>query len=124
MQQRLVEWYHLMLCHPGKDCMEVTIAHYFTFDDLRPMCKRVTSRCDTCQRTKQKTIKYGKLPIKVPEIVPWETPCVDYIGEYKIPRKGKPDLTLQAITMIDPVNGWFEVALLLYKQTDYIAQIT
>ena len=123
MQQRLVEWYHLMLCHPGEDRMEATIAQHFTFDGLRAMCKRVCSTCDTCQRTKRKTIKYGKLPIKVPEIVPWETLCVDYIGEYKIPRKGKPDLTLQAITMIDPVTGWFEVAPVQYKRSDHIANL-
>ena len=80
-----------MQCHPGKDHMEATIAQHFTFDGLRPMCKRVCSTWDTCQRAKCKTIKYGKLPIKVPEIVPWETLCVDYIGEYEINRKEKPD---------------------------------
>ena len=119
--KRLVEWYHMMLFHPGKDRMEAIIAQHFTFDGLQATCKRVCSTCDTCQRTKRKTIKYGKLPVKVPEIVLWETLCVDYVGEYKINRKGKPDLKLQAITMIDPETGWFKVDPVRHKRADHIA---
>ena len=49
--------------------------------------KEVTG-CDTCQRTKQSTIKYGKLPAKLAEETPWNKLCVDLIGPYKIRRKG------------------------------------
>ena len=35
--------------------------------------------------------------------------CVDLIGPYKIYRKRKEHLILKSITIIDPVNGWFEV---------------
>ena len=48
---------------------------------------------------------------------------VDYISEYTIPRKGKPDLTLPAVTMIDPVTGWFEVAPVQNKGADHIANL-
>ena len=51
------------------------------------------------------------------------TLCVDYIGEYKINRKGKPDLTLQAVTMIDPVTGWFKVSPVQYERADHIANL-
>ena len=87
MQQRLVEWYHFMLCIPSEDCMEATMAQHLTFDGLRATRKRISSTCGTCQRRKRKTIKYGKLPVKVPEIVQWETLCVEYLGDMKFLEK-------------------------------------
>jgi hypothetical protein len=53
--------------------------------------------------------KYGKLPAKLAEENPWDTLCVDLIGPCKIERKGKKDLKLWCLTMIDPVTGWFEM---------------
>ena len=51
--------------------------------------------------------KCGKLPAKLEEETPWNKLCVDLIGPYKMCRKGP--LILKAVTMIDPVTGWFEV---------------
>ena len=65
--------------------------------------------CDTCQRTKTYKRKYGHLPEKTAEAVPWERLCVDLIGPYKIERIGQEDLELKAVTMIDPATSWFEV---------------
>ena len=41
--------------------------------------------------------------------MPWEQLCVDAIGTYEIKRRNKKTLALKAITMIDPVKGWFEM---------------
>ena len=43
------------------------------------------------------------------EEIPWNNQCVDHIGPYKIGRKGKDELILKAVTMIDPTTGWSEV---------------
>ena len=42
--------------------------------------------------------------------IPWNKICVDIIGPYVIRCKGKKEnLDLKAVTMFDPVTGWFEV---------------
>ena len=43
------------------------------------------------------------------EETPWNKLFVDIIGPYKIRRKGKESLILKSVTIIYPVNGWFEV---------------
>ena len=53
--------------------------------------------------------RYGHLPAKVAEGNPWEQLCVDLIGPYTVERKGRKPLQLQAVTMIDPTTGWFEI---------------
>jgi transposase InsO family protein len=72
---------------------------------------RYCKQCPTCQFNKKKFKKYGHLPEKIAECVPWDVLCVDSIGPYKI-RTGpkKTDvITVQCITMIDPATSWFEI---------------
>jgi hypothetical protein len=49
------------------------------------------------------------MPPKIAESQPWEHSCVDMIGPHQIRRKGKKALRLQAIAVIDPATGWFEI---------------
>ena len=90
--------------------MELTLGQHYTWKGMRKTIKSICSKCDACQRNKRTHKKYGKLPEKQAEFIPWETLCVDMIGPYKIPRKGKSDLELWAVNMIDPATGWFEIA--------------
>ena len=86
------------------------------------MVLQVCARCDACQRTKRNKKKYGHLPPKQAETIPWETLCIDVIGPYKIKRKtSKSTLCLWALTMIDPATGWFEIKEIESKRADYIA---
>ena len=62
-----------------------------------------------CQRCKKSKLKFGHLPVKEAEATPWDRLSVDLIGPYTIERKGQKPLTLQAVTMIDPATGWFEI---------------
>ena len=112
LQKRCVSWYHQMLCHPGETRTEQTIRQHFYWKNLRGDVELECKRCRTCQLTKRKTIKYGKLPPKEAEIDPWEVLCVDLIGPYKIKQAGakNKDLILWCLTMIDPATGWFEMA--------------
>ena len=84
------------------------------------MCKNFP----TCQRAKTTNQKYGKLPPKQAETNPWDTLCVDPIGPYTIPRKGKNPLKLWCLTMIDPATGWFEMAQIPNKTAAESADIT
>lgn len=124
LQKRMVQWYHEYLCHPGETRTELTISQHFTWKGLRNSVHQVCSTCDTCQRTKRTKKKYGKVPEKIAEILPWETLCVDMIGPYKIPRKKKKDLELWAVTMIDPATGWFEIVSVPgTKRADVVANL-
>ena len=75
-----------------------------------------------CQRTKRST-KNGQLPAKITEEVPWNKIGVDLIGTYKIRRKGRDYLILKAVTMIDPVTGWFEITQYNDKKYMVIANL-
>ena len=55
-------------------------------------------------------LKYGKLPAKLAEEIRWNKICVYLIGIYVIQRKAKKEnLHLKAITIIDPITGWFAI---------------
>ena len=75
------------------------------------------------KKIKNKQKKYGQLPAKDADVVPWERLCVDLIGEYKIARKGRKKLTMKAVTMIDPATGWFEIVRYEDKRAITIANI-
>ena len=101
--------------------MELTIAQHFYWKNLRKTVQYVCSRCDVCQRLKRNKKHYRKLPPKQAEATPWQTLCVDLIGNrYKLDRKGggkKYEMTtekgstvyLQAVAMIDPATGKSEL---------------
>jgi Integrase zinc binding domain len=123
LQRRTVEWYHVLLCHPGENRTELTIRQHFWWKSLREDVKDICSKCPTCQKTKRSYKKYGLLPEKEAEADPWEKLCVDLIGPYTIKRKNKPTLTLWCVTMIDPATGWFEMVQIPNKRADTIANI-
>jgi hypothetical protein len=66
--------------------------------------------CSTCQLNKRKTSKkFGHLPEKEAEVIPWVKMCIDLIGPYTICRKGQKNLICKCVTMIDPATSWFEI---------------
>ena len=112
-----------MICHPGVRRMEETLRQHYWWPKLREAVKEFVQTCAICQKTKRKTIKYGKLPPKEAEVLPWDKMCVDLIGPYKIRRKNQPDLKLKAVTMIDPATGWFEMCEYDDKRSITVANI-
>ena len=85
LQKKNVDWYHEMLCHAVENRTENTLRQHFDCKGLCPTVHDVGKKCPTCQRTKTKNQKYGKLPPKQAETNPWDTLCVDLIGPYTIP---------------------------------------
>ena len=123
LQRRVVTWYHDILCHAGETRTEQTLRQQYWWPNLRDSIHDVCSKCDVCQRTKRSTQKYGHLPAKEAEADPWEVLCVDLIGPYTIKRRGKQNLILWCVTMIDPATGWFEMREIPNKEAITIANL-
>ena len=87
------------------------------------MVKATCKKCATCQKTKKSHTKYGKLPAKEAEAIPWQRLCVDLIGPYTINQVNGRKLTLWCVTMIDPATGWFEMKQLPNKEAITVANI-
>jgi hypothetical protein len=87
-----MDWYPHYLGHPGINRTKETIG------------------CENCQRNKCRHKKYGHLPEKEAEAMPWDKICIDLIGPYTIYRKGKKKpLVRKCVMMIGPATGWFEI---------------
>ena len=92
---------------------------------MREHITKYVRACPTCQKNKRKIKKYGHLPPKEAESIPWDKMCIDLIGPYKIRRKGKDneDLVCKCVTMIDPATGWFEIHQYDDKRSITVANI-
>ena len=106
---RIVAWYHKYLAHPGQTRMEATIRQTMYWPNIRQDVEKTVRTCRVCQIYKGPSKKYGHLPLKQAENpIPWNRVHVDMIGPLTVKTaKGKHEL--RALTMIDPVTGWFEV---------------
>jgi hypothetical protein len=67
--------------------------------------------CAISQTQKKQSKKYGLLPEKEAEAMPWDRLCVNLIGPYNIKSnvKGVKISPLKCVTMINPATGWFEI---------------
>ena len=73
------------------------------------------------QITKCKYKKYAHVPEKSAESIPWEKLCVDTVGSYTITQKGKENLTMHCVAMIDPATSWFEIRKIDNATADEVA---
>ena len=116
LQGRVLSWCHECLAHPGETRTEETIRQFFTWPSLSADVKGFVKSCKTCQKCKKsRAAKCGKLPARLADTVPWERANVDLIGPWTVKTPTKTH-KLQAITMIDPATGWFEMAELKNKE--------
>ena len=109
--------------YPGINCTEMTLRQHFTWPTLTADVTRIVGKCNTCQLTKKNKRKIGHLPPKKAECDPWEVLCVDLIGPYNIKCRGKKELTLHCMTMIDPATGWFEIIEIPSKRADELSNL-
>ena len=124
LQHHVVTWYHTTLCHPGINRTEETIGQHLWWPKMREHITGYVHSCPTCQKNKRKHKKYGLLPPKEAEAIPWDKMCIHLIGPYKIRRKGKKkDLVCRCVTMIDPATGWFEIHQYDDKRSITVANI-
>ena len=93
------------------------------WSDIRNPIRKEVTECDICQRTKLSTETYVQLPAKLAEEITWDKLFVDIIGPNKIRRKGVEPLILKAVTMIDPITGWFGITQYKNKKATKIANL-
>ena len=122
LRESALNWYHHYLNHPGGDRLGNTIRQTCYWKGLSNQAKQHVKTCKVCQQHKKKR-KYGLLPAKkIEELVPWETVHIDLIGPYSVTAKQiqpggsikEVELTLTAMTMVDPATGWFEITEVPY----------
>jgi hypothetical protein len=65
---------------------------------MRDQITNDVSTCAICQTQKKQSKKYGLLPGKDAEAMPWDRLCIDLIGP-----------PLKCVTMINPATGWFKI---------------
>ena len=100
LQQRVVAWYHENLAHPGKSQTEATIRQTCMWPNLHSHIQTFCKTSCTCQLFKKQRKKYGHLPPKEAEELPWSRVNVDLIGPYLV-RTPKATHTLRALTSYD-----------------------
>ncbi len=122
LQVKSTEWYHLYILHPGETRMELTMGQHYCWKGMRNTIQKVCKACAICKTTKVRNSKYGLLPPKNPETIPWHTLCIDLIGPYKFGDE-KNLIQLHCLTMIDPATGWFEIAEIPTKKADDVVNI-
>jgi hypothetical protein len=120
---RVLDWYHTVLVHPGETRMEASIRSVYTWKNLR---RDVQARCKTCHKCqlakKSGKKKYGHLPPKTAECLMWNRVNVDLWGPATINNKNGKTYKIHVMTMIDPTTGWFELATLRNGPTALEAQ--
>ena len=122
-RRRVLDWYHKILVHPGRDQMYLTINLVFYWSGMRADCEKYCKRCKDCQLAKKTNKKkYGLLPEKKGEITKWSRVNVDLFGPKTISNKNGYDYQLHVLTMVDPVTGWFECCQLYGTPTAYRVQ--
>ena len=123
LQNHVIDWYHVTLCHPGINRTEESIGQHLFWPKMRDQITKYVQACPTCQKNKRQVKKFGWLPPKEAETVPWDKMCIDLIGPYTIRRKGMNDSICKCVTMIDPATGWFEIHQYDDKRSITIANI-
>ena len=121
MLTTLVAFYHRVLGHAGSNRVYSTMAKHFHHLKLAEEAKRLTSTCDPCQRYKNSTLEYGKLPPRLANDVPWSDIAVDLIGPWKIRDQNGMDHAFHALTIIDTVTNYCEIIQLKNKTAEHVA---
>jgi len=112
LNNRIVKWCHGCLKHPGETRMHQTLAQTFYWPGMKAQCEHHVKHCSICQLCKKHNTKCGKLPQKdVEKSEPWSRVNVDLIGPLNV-RAQNGRFKLNALTMIDPATGWFEIVQL------------
>lgn len=84
LQERILEWYHHYLVHPGQAHMEATIYQNSTWPSLTSQVRQFCKTWHCCQMSNKQHKKYGHLPPKVAEMQQWTRVNVDLVRMYII----------------------------------------
>ena len=119
--QKTLNFYHHILRHPGSSRMYFTIARHFYFPNMKQLIEDHVKTCDVCQRIKPITTKLGQLPEKLAESNPFEEIQTDLIGPWDFIFPPNFNITIKAITTIDPFLGIAEIRRIKNKTSAHVA---
>jgi len=122
LRQRLIQWYHTTLVHPGAERLYATLHKFFTWPRMNQEIKDYTRKCHACQLGKRGQKGRGLIPIKEVEREPWEDVCVDLSGPWKTTIDSK-DVIFHTFTIIDPFTGWVEILPIRNKESDNVSNL-
>ena len=105
---RVITWYHEILCHPDIDRSYKHISQHIYFRGLEARICTIIQRC-SCQKDKHMTRKYGHLPASLQEYEPWECVQTDLFGPWKFKDVNGIDRVIQAVSFIDVATRWPEL---------------
>ena len=121
MVNHVVTWYHLALGHAGTTRMYETISQTFYFTGLKQRCEAF--KCDLCQKQKTSGPGYGLLPPRQASLLPFEEVHIDLVGPWTFTfPTGNKEVTMNALTVIDPVTNLVEIISIESKTAAHVAQ--
>ena len=71
LQKYVVYWYHTYILQSIMERTEAGISQHYYWDNLRNKIHTHIKVCTECKKNKRQNIKYGKLPAKEAEAIPW-----------------------------------------------------
>ena len=77
----------MYLLNPVLDRTKAIIFQHLYWPGIRESVQKEVTNCETFQHTKWSNKKYGKLPSKEAEEIPWNKLYVDIISTYFMSRK-------------------------------------
>ena len=87
--------------------MEENIKTEIYWITLHATVRRYVKSWDACQFNKVTKCKFGNLPAKLAEVLPWKIIYVNVIGPYTIKVTKNFKLDIICLTMIQPATSWF-----------------
>eukprot|EP00957_Ditylum_brightwellii_P017268 1300969-Ditylum_brightwellii.AAC.1 len=105
LQTRAVQWYHCYLQHPGISRLEETQVAVMWWPGLRVAVRQHAKSCKRCQFGKQRKQKYGHIPPKIANQVPWQKVCVELICPYMLKGQDSKTTDFMCLAIIDPATG-------------------
>lgn len=106
---RLIEWYHHVLIHPGSKRLFQSINFHFYHPELFRKCEDYTKHCQDCVRHKLPHQTYGHLAPREANYQPFYEIAVDSIGPWTI-RINNENHQFRALTVTDTVTSLSEIA--------------
>ena len=87
---------------------------------MRPHMEKHVKTCVDCQLGKHHKQKYGYLPPKIAQVIPWHQVRINFIAPYMIKARDKTIIDFMCLAIIVPATSWFEIMVFFYKDITYI----
>ena len=122
LRNRLVDWYHGMLVHPGANRLHNTLRQHFTWPGMQQQIRTFTRHCSACQKGKRGLQGKGHVPMKDVETEPWKDIALDLAGPWKANVNGE-EISFHTFTIIDVFTGWPEILPITTKKMEVIRDL-